>query len=85
MFNTNHKGCVPTCYILSECRVVLHNALLLCLLSGDRGSKESGVALLLSCQGEIKESVVVLSRVYSLSESDPGRPASIVGLGCNGS
>lgn len=64
----------------------MHNALLLCMLSRDRGSEESDAALLLSCQGEIRESTfVVLSRVYSLRESDPGRPASIVGLGCNGS
>lgn len=64
----------------------MHNALLLCMLSRDRGSEESNAALLLSRQGEIRESTsVVLSRVYSLSESDPGRPAGIVGLGCNGS
>ena len=64
----------------------MRDALLLCMLSGDQESGESDVALLLSCQGEIGESTfVVLSRIYSLSESDPGRPASIVGLGCNGS
>jgi hypothetical protein len=74
------------CYILSECRGAMHNALLLCVLSRDRGSGESNAALLLSCQGEIRESTsVVLSRVYSLTESDPGRPASILGLGFNGS
>ena len=73
-------------YILKECRGAMHNALLLCTLSRDRKSMESGVALLLSRQEEIGESTyVVLSRVYSLSKSDPGRPASIVGLGCNGS
>ena len=73
-------------YILRECKGMMHNALLVCVLSGDHRSRESSVALLLSCQGEIGESTfVVLSRVYSLSESDPGRPASIVGLGCNGS
>jgi hypothetical protein len=43
--------------------------------------------MLLSCS-RAKERLgraplVVLSRVYSLSKSDPGRPASIVGLGCN--
>jgi hypothetical protein len=64
----------------------MRNALLLCVLSRDYRSRESSAALLLSCQGEIRESTfVVLSRVYSLSESDPGRPAGIVGLGCNGS
>jgi hypothetical protein len=61
-------------------------ALLLCVLLRDCGSRESNAALLLSRQGEIRESTsVVLSCVYLLSESDPGRPASIVGLGCNGS
>jgi hypothetical protein len=62
----------------------MHYTLLLCVLSGDRRSRESNTALLLSRQGEIRESTsVVLSRVYLLSKSNPSRPASIVGLGCN--
>jgi hypothetical protein len=64
----------------------MHYALLLYVLLRDCGSGESTAALLLLRQGEIRESTsVVLSCVYSLSESDPSRPASIVGLGCNGS
>jgi hypothetical protein len=72
------------CYILSKCRGAIHYALLLCVLLRDCKSRESNTALLLLCQGEIRESTsVVLSCVYLLSKSDPSCPASIVGLGCN--
>jgi hypothetical protein len=71
----------------------MHHALSLCLISRDREIRESGgVALLLSCQGEIGGApFVVLSDAYLAKESDPcsscgysgARLQRIVTLGLN--